>query len=534
MRESQAATGQNVFWRKTIWWLLALFLVSVALRIPNLSRPLSKHHEFCTALTLIIVEAWADEGIAANDFNPSTTFSLPADKFINNCSMDTMQHNGNFYYLSHPPLAYYVPYAIFKISGIAPSPLALQPLNLFFEFITIVFVYLITSLILKNDHQKSISIPALIAAAIYLFLPVTLWFHSNAYMADMFVQNMWAPALFISLKIFMERKEKSVNWLIAFAVSIFLMTYTDWLGALFSATVFLSAAFYVIRRKEKSFIPLTIITAVVPVFTVLLVLFQYASINGWGTLIYCYTQRYAERGSLNWNHFSNLMSVLSQVGFNYLVSYAPVLPLLVVFIFRWKAVSDKFPDLKLFIWLTLVPVLLDHFLFLRYAVQDFGVLKASFLLSIIGAVALCTLASLRSRHLLGREKQSPEIAGDCFGLHPRNDGVVWGLLPAVVICIAGIAIYYYINRPGEVSFSGDRYDAEQKIGLFIREHAKQDEVVFLQGADVSPQIVYYAHRNIKEVRSEADAKNFLLLHPADRGIIIQVKKDTLTSIPLSE
>lgn len=197
-------------------------------------------------------------------------------------------------------------------------------------------------------------------------------------MADMFVQNMWAPALFISLKIFMERKEKSVNWLIAFAVSIFLMTYTDWLGALFSATVFLSAAFYVIRRKEKSFIPLTIITAVVPVFTVLLVLFQYASINGWGTLIYCYTQRYAERGSLNWNHFSNLMSVLSQVGFNYLVSYAPVLPLLVVFIFRWKAVSDKFPDLKLFIWLTLVPVLLDHFLFLRYAVQDFGVLKAHF------------------------------------------------------------------------------------------------------------------------------------------------------------
>ena len=108
------------------------------------------------------------------------------------------------------------------------------------------------------------------------------------------------------------------------------------------------------------------------------------------------------------------------------------------------------------------------------------------------------------------------------------------MLPAVVICITNIAIYYYINRPGEVSFSGDRYDAEQKIGLFIREHAKQDEVVFLQGADVSPQIVYYAHRNIKEVRSEADAKNFLLLHPADRGIIIQVKKDTLTSIPLSE
>lgn len=540
MQESQAFASRNVFWRKTIWWLFALFVVSVAVRIPNLNRPLSKHHEFCTALTLMMVQAWNDEGIAAHGFNPTTTFSLPADKFINNCSMDTMQRNGNFYYLSHPPLAYYVPYTVFSILHLAPSPLGLQIINLVFEFITLVFVYLIASLILRHDWRQAISVLALIVAAIYLFLPVTLWFHSNAYMADMFVQNGWAPALFITLKIFLEKKEQSIGWLIAFAITIFLMTYTDWLGALFSGTVFFSAVFQVIRRKEKSFIPLGLIAALVPVLTVMVVLFQYASISGWGTLMYCYTQRYAERGSLNWNHFSSLMSVLSQVGFNYVTSYAPLLPVLVVFIFKWKSIQQTFPSLILFVWLSLFPVLLDHILFLRYAVQDFAVLKASFFISITGAIALYTTASLRVPPN-GGTKQSPStlveglLTGQAgFGFRLRNDGGSRALLVTVFICLAGIAIYYYINRPGPISFSGNRYDAEQRIGEFISAHAKSDEVVFLKGADVSPQMVYHAHRNVREVSSEEDAQYFLSRHPASRGILVIVTKDSLTSIPVSE
>lgn len=570
MQELQAVTGRNVFWRKTIWWLLVLFVVSAAVRIPNLNRSLSKHHEFCTALTLIIVQSWNDEGISARHFNPSTTFSLPADKFINNCSMDTMQRNGNFYYLSHPPLAYYVPYAVFKILQVDPSPLALQILNLVFEFITVVFVYLTTALLAQkaqvtlspskgweeigqlvpekigasqSDHHDQpalVSIPALIAASIYLFLPITLWFHSNAYMADMFVQNLWAPALFITLRIFLERKEKSSAWLIAFAFSIFLMTYTDWPGALFSGTVFLSAVFRVIKRRKRSFIPLAVIAGAVPVFTVMFVLIQYASINGWGTLMYCYRYRYAERGSLNWNHLSGLSSVISQVGLNYIVSYTPVLPLLVVLFFKWKSIIGKFPVLKLLIWLTLFPVLLDHLLFLRYAVQDFAVLKASFFISITSAVALCTTASLRVPPN-GGTKQSPSTlvegmptgqAG--FGLLLRNTGGRRALLVTVFICLAGIAIYYYVNRPGPVSLSGERYDTEQKIGEFISAHAKPDEVVFLKGADVSPQMIHYAHRNIREVSSEWHAKNFLSTHPAGRGILVKVTKDSLTSIPVSE
>jgi hypothetical protein len=206
VEETLRTKKSNVFWRKTIWWLLALFALSVVIRIPNLNRPLSKHHEFCTALTLIIVQSWTDEGIRARDFNPSTTFSLSADKFINNCSMDTMQRDGSFYYLSHPPLAYYVPYALFRILNINPGALELELINLLFEFITVVFIYLIIALLSNVEARKQMCGIALLASGIYLFLPVTLWFQSNVYMADMFVQNLWAPTLYIALKIFLHRK----------------------------------------------------------------------------------------------------------------------------------------------------------------------------------------------------------------------------------------------------------------------------------------------------------------------------------------
>lgn len=520
VQETQAAQGRNVFWRKTIWWLFALFIISVAIRIPNLNRPLSKHHEFCTALTLIIVQAWKDEGITSRNFNPSTTFSLPADKFINNCSMDTMQRDGHFFYLSHPPLAYYVPYAVFRILHIAASPLGLQIINLGFEFITIVFIYLITSLILRDHWRQSVSIPSLIAASICLFLPVTLWFHSNAYMADMFVQNFWAPALFITLKIFLERKERSRRWLGAFGISIFLMTYTDWLGALFAGAVTTAALYHLVIRKEKSFLSLSAIAVIIPVLTVSLVLFQYASIAGWNALMFCYGYRYAERGSLNWNNFSGFLSVIDDVVFNYVVSYAPVLPILGLLLIKRKSLIAKIPNLKLFAGLTLFPVLLDHAIFLRYAVQDFGVLKASFFFSIAAALTIDSVFPEKNIPSFNSPLRKPG-----FRQSPGNRRAK--SLTIAVVSLAGAIVYLLINHPGEVSFKGDPYNAEMKTGAFIRANANPDEVVFLQDAEATPQIIWYAHRNIKEVRSDEEAIAFLRGHSETRGVLFSAKHDSL-------
>jgi hypothetical protein len=410
--------------------------------------------------------------------------------------MDTMQRDGKFFYLSHPPLAYYIPYGVFRILNIHPGILALQVLNLAFEFITIIFIYLITALLLKCDVQKSVCSSAIIASAIYLFLPVTLWFHSNAYMSDMFVQNTWAPALFIAMKIFLERKKNSAGWLIVFGLSLFLMIYTDWLGVLFAGSVVIACLIYAWKKQEQSFLTPAALSIIICFLTVTLVIYQYSSIAGWNTLMYCFSNRYSERGSLNWSSAANLVSSLNEVGFNYAASYLPVLILVFFLWLRRRSWFAEFPEFKIFAILSFVPVLLDHLLFIRYAGQDFSVLKASFFLSITSALMISSAMKTATN-------QSKVIV-------------------TTIICMAGLVIYFFINRPGENSLNGDRYATEMNIGKFINEHTDTNEVVFAKDFEVSPQIVFYAHRNIKEVNSEKQAVNFLNSHPIKQGVIFQM------------
>ena len=256
----------------------------------------------------------------------------------------------------------YIPYAFFSILEVSPGPLGVQVINLLFEFVTVIFVYLITALLLNADPHKQVIRTAWLASCIYLFLPATLWFQSNVYMADMFVQNLWAPALYLSLKIFIDRKEKSPVWVSAFVLSLFLMIYTDWLGVFFAGSVGVTAIGYRWKRNQKSFLPLAVVTLLVSVVTVSLVLFQYSSIAGWNTLMYSYTHRYGERGSLHWGNFSHLLSVIQTIAFNYAVNYLPVLILAVVFLFKRKKVLRQFEHFPLFVSLTLLPVIIDYLL----------------------------------------------------------------------------------------------------------------------------------------------------------------------------
>src|SRR5436189_51957 len=90
------------FIKRTLPVLLAIFLLSVAVRLPQLNRPLSRHHEFCTAIALRVMQIWYDNGIEKYNYNPVMTYSNNADKFINNHANQTgkmVDSNGNFYYV---------------------------------------------------------------------------------------------------------------------------------------------------------------------------------------------------------------------------------------------------------------------------------------------------------------------------------------------------------------------------------------------------------------------------------------------------
>ena len=59
---------------KSKWLLLLIFFISVIIRIPNLDRPLSKHHEFNAALILIPIDNWNQTSPFDFNFGPVMSY----------------------------------------------------------------------------------------------------------------------------------------------------------------------------------------------------------------------------------------------------------------------------------------------------------------------------------------------------------------------------------------------------------------------------------------------------------------------------
>lgn len=86
--------------------------------------------------------------------------------------------------------------------------------------------------------------------------------------------------------------------------------------------------------------------------------------------------------------------------------------------------------------------------------------------------------------------------------------------------IISIGSYYYINRPGKFSINGDEYSVSKQLGLQIKNTSTNDAVIFTIGeAEIHPQIIFYAQRNIKEVSTREEALNFLIFRQIKQGFI---------------
>ena len=107
---------------RRIWLaLLAAFALSVLVRVPLINRPLSAHHEYCTAFTLIALTNWWNDGFATHHGVPSGGFVREDERLFPAARYDRNERAVGLYYFSHPPLAYDVPYALFSITAVAPS-----------------------------------------------------------------------------------------------------------------------------------------------------------------------------------------------------------------------------------------------------------------------------------------------------------------------------------------------------------------------------------------------------------------------------
>lgn len=495
-----------MFYKRTLPVLIGIFLLSVLVRLPQLNRPLSKHHEFCTAISLRIMQIWYDNGIENYGYNPVMTFNNPADKFINNSANQSgkmLDKNGNYYYVSHPPFAYYFPFFIFKILHIRPDVLPLQIFNLVLHFISGLFVYFMVCLLSFNRARSLPYRSALVAFTIYIFLPVTLWFQGNVYMSDMAVHTLFIIGVYIALKMIIRQRFYSPKYIFFYILLLALMIYTSWLGIFFAFGVLVYSLLHV--RSISGFRVLIWSTLIVTLLMLRVIVYQYAQINGVGAYIEEMFNRYIIRGSLEetnqglWHFMFSYLWLLKTLLYNYVMHY--IVLYAVILYFLWLTLSRKKMKIVFsengyrFIWLSVTPVILLHVVFLNYSVQDFSVLYASLFFSVLLGI------------LYDKVKKSGAVS-----LRKMQIGLV--LVVAVMV-----AEYEVMNLPDAFHFY-----PQKEFGEKIQELTSKDDVLFSNSTEVDPQMIFYAHRNIRFAADENEAVEFLRLTSRDKGTMLSLLK----------
>jgi len=481
-----------------------------------LNRPLSKHHEFVTAVSLRVLDIWDQEGAMKYDFNPVMNYPGEANKHINNWASTTgkiIDDEGNYYYISHPPFAYILPHLVFKILHVKPSVLAIQIFHLFINFISALFIYLIVCLLGQQKPFLKTYWSGVIGFSIYLFSQGVLWFQCNTYMSDMLVHLFFILNVYIILKLLIRKRFFSPKYLVWYAIVLFLMIYTSWLGVFFAFSVFLYSLIKL--RKTKVFIPLNLITLFVSIAAIALFTYQYSLINGFDNYLDQMMNRMGDRGSAMAS--GGILTILKGLAFGviqmlkgYLTSYLPLFLLLGSFVYltfsktKLRIVFTK--NGYRFLWLSTLPVILLHFFLLNYSGHDFVSLYGSLFLSVLIAILYDKLKNAKTLSI--------------FQLR----------LGIGIVILSSIASYYYINRPGDLSLKGVAYASSKELGEQIARDSFEDEVIFIQGnLSVDPQIIYYAHRNILKVKDAAEAQRFLLAHGIDEGILYHYTKESHNS-----
>jgi hypothetical protein len=451
--------------KKDVFLLFLVFVLSVLVRVPNLNRPLSKHHEFNAAFFLIPMEIWNQTSVGDYFFSPVLNYSNCSDKGINNFSAGETQKNGNYYYFSFGPGAYLIPYFFLTLVGV-PTLLGLQIFSLIVHFFCALLLVKITRIFVPNSGRRS-----LLPGVFYLFAPASLWFHGNGYTHHSLVVLFFLGAVFCALKVRLNPRLFFPKF--GLFIFLFLAVYTEWIGCILGFIL----VFLFLFQKMSSKLQIVSIVFSAVLLAISLLVFQYAFVVGLKDITTYLYDRFWSRSLLDKGLWSQL-ALVKKLAYWYLISFGVLLVLLSLSFYFVRKKRINFKGNLLYVVLVL-PVFFHHFIFSEFTIaHDYSVL--------IDGTFLCIL--------LGIMTMECPLQGRKFKI---------GLSFFLVVSMGH---YYYINRPGDVGQNGDRYDDYQQIGTFIRKHASKDEVIFIEDLPdlPNPQVVFYAKRNFYSIDDKSE------------------------------
>ena len=462
--------------------LLGIFLISVIVRLPNYGKPLGRSHEWITAHTLITLRVWKEEGISKHHYAPVYTLPGASNKNIDMLGGVTSPA-GNNYYISYPPFAFIWANCFLNFFDLDLVPASLELLNLLIHLLCALGVFGILNQLFRRSIKRDFCVFSILGFGLYTFASGNLWYHMNTYFCDILEQFFFIAGIWLYLRI-RSKNVPGTTLYSVYAICCFLAIYTEWLGVFMCGVIGLNELVGIRRRKHNAH--LFWITAGASVFALLLILWQYISIAGFKELYEALRYKYVLRSGLgsvaqsdHGYNFANPASygVLKQ---RLVVNYWAMINLLIL-------ISIAFVPLVLYqkkyfinrreaglLALIGIPVLLHHLVFFNFnVVHHFATLKTFLLL-------LFLLIILANKLLLFVTSRWPRYR--LAGLAAIS--ILFGMK-----CYDSVLIYYQDHNPKDVMLG------YQQMGEEIKNRAVPGYFVF-SSAQVCPELVYYANRNI--------------------------------------
>lgn len=475
--------------------VLALFLLSVLVRLPALDRPVSKHHEFNTAFFLVPMEIWDSEGVMEHGAMPRYPYGpgRPGE--------GTARLSVSDYYVSFPSLSYLVPYGVFKLLHVPPSPLGLRLFNL--------VLHLVLCLLLFELLAKLFGAwPALVATAFHLLAPGTLWFHGNGYTHHVLGAFLYLGMLWALASVLGDARRRSAQ-LMLYTLALLSLFLTEWIAVFWVST--LLPLLFLYRKRLPHVRALMVCSVVAALLGTGLLVWQYGHFLGLEAYLGYQHERFTYRSAAS-DPAGLLEQGIAWVKWT-LVAYGPWVLGIVLLGFRvlreqGRGALWNDPLRNTLLVLVLLPPALHHLVFGQFTWEhDYAV--------IIDAFAWAFLLA----QILSLVRPSPRTT----------------VLGTGVVALLGLGQYYAINRPGAFGQNGDPYSIYQDIGSTIQRTAARDETVFLTGFDDSvgrnnPQVVYYAKRAFVAVEDRAEAMAYLRERRLPKGRLYVLKDGRVSAV----
>ena len=368
--------------RKAFIIVLSLFLLSVFIRLPNLNRPVSKHHEFMSALMLINIESWRQGG-GGNTFHyvPLLNFQNPADKYPGKSVW--LDQRGNEWYLSLGPGWYIIPYFIYQIFNLPADPIYLRIINLVFNlFSVLLFFYFLELMLLPEEKERYLIIIG--GCLLFMFTPGILWYLGNGYAHTGVMIPFVITFLLLTLPMLASPEKINILRLFSLAILIILFVFIDWFIIFLCIVAGLFALWKM--RYAKRYVLLSATLFMPPVTGVLLLFLQFASYGGAEAVAAYWKARFFVRSIAN-----ESTPFLMMAGYLIMHLITAFLPLIILIAVTWlwlhfqkKAIAFSKKEM-LFLKLYFCSLFLYNLILLEWSFEhEFSILPWSVLLAYIG------------------------------------------------------------------------------------------------------------------------------------------------------